>query len=596
MRSSIYRLPIPTHALARHALRPLRGAAEHALGLRTLARLHAGMPPDLDADHFLARAIDALHLAFDVSAEDLRRVPMHGPVLVVANHPFGAAEGILLAAILRSLRRDVKLVANHLLGRLPELRELLLLVDAFGQHASHNVGPLRRAIHWLRAGHMLGMFPAGAVSHLQRGCVADPPWHPAVARILRHARASVVPVWIEGRNSLPFQLLGMLHPRLRTALLPRELLNKRNRRIRVRIGEPLRAEQLIGLGDDETITSFLRLSTYVLGSAPHTRPARTAPPATPAGPAAVHAAELAALASEQRLVRHETFDVFWAEAAQIPQLLREIGRQRELTFRAVGEGTGAATDLDRFDAHYVHLVLWEREQQAVAGAYRLGPTDRILPVHGVQGLYTRTLFRFDRRFTDRLAPALELGRSFVAAAWQRSPAALRLLWRGIGEYLVRNPRYRWLFGAVSISADYHPVSRQLIVDHLRAHAYDAELGSLVRARRSPRRDALREVDAATAARALPDLESVDRMLERLEPDGAGVPVLLREYSKLGGRIAGFHIDRAFANALDALLVLDLLRTKPRRLERYLGSGISRYLEFHGVPCSPSRPPAGAQAS
>lgn len=161
---------------------------------------------------------------------------------------------------------------------------------------------------------------------------------------------------------------------------------------------------------------------------------------------------------------------------------------------------------------------------------------------------------------------------------------------------MRNPRYRWLFGAVSISADYHPVSRQLIVDHLRAHACDAELESLVRARRPPRRDALREVDAATAARALPDLEAVDRMLERLEPDGAGVPVLLREYSKLGGRIAGFHVDRAFANALDALLVLDLLRTKPRRLERYLGSGISRYLEFHGVPCSPSRPPAGAQAS
>ena len=286
------------------------------------------------------------------------------------------------------------------------------------------------------------------------------------------------------------------------------------------------------------------------------------------------AREIERLPGDRKLLENGPFDAYLASAREIPVVLFEIGRLREEAFRAVGEGTSRAVDLDAFDAHYFHLFLWDREKRAVAGAYRLGLVDAILATRGADGLYTSTLFTYRPELLAHLSPALELGRSFVRLEYQKTYSALLLLWKGIGEFLARNPRYRRLLGAVSISADYDERSRRLMVDVLRRHYRLLPWSSQVRPRRPPR---LGGLESATD----PDLDELDRRVTEIEDGARGVPVLLRQYLKLGGKVLGFNVDPSFANALDGLMVVDLVATDPRLLERYLGrTGAVAYLAFH----------------
>ena len=292
-------------------------------------------------------------------------------------------------------------------------------------------------------------------------------------------------------------------------------------------------------------------------------------PVAPAIPPALLKAEVEALPAEQRLVESGHYRVQYARAAQIPWCLQEIGRLRELTFRAAGEGTGKASDIDLFDSYYLHLFVWDREAESIVGAYRMGLADEILARYGKRGLYTQSLFRYRSRLLQKLNPAIELGRSFVRAEYQRSFSALLLLWRGIGQFILRMPRYAVLFGPVSISNSYAPISRQLMVDYLRTNNSEARLARHVRPRRPfrLRRSKIRkEVEIAD----LKDIEQLSRVIAEIEHDNKGIPILLKQYLKLGGRLLGFNTDDAFSDALDGLIVVDLRASEPRVLARYLG--------------------------
>jgi putative hemolysin len=284
------------------------------------------------------------------------------------------------------------------------------------------------------------------------------------------------------------------------------------------------------------------------------------------------AREVATLPEASCLARQGSLEAHIASAAQIPNLLAEIGHLREVTFRAEGEGTGNETDLDLFDQHYLHLFLWNPGAREVAGAYRLVPTADARARYGVAGLYTATLFEYNEDFLDRLGPAIELGRSFVRIEYQRSFAPLLLLWKAIGAWVASHPDCRTLFGPVSISARYRLDSRSLIVRWLERWASWPDLGRLVR-ERNPFRAADPEPPAG--------FDEMARMVAEMEPDGAGVPVLLRQYLKLGGRLLGFNVDPAFSGVIDGLIVVDLLRTEPRLLSRYLGvEEAARFLNHH----------------
>jgi putative hemolysin len=287
-------------------------------------------------------------------------------------------------------------------------------------------------------------------------------------------------------------------------------------------------------------------------------------------------ADIDALPAGQRLIDAERFQVYCARAGQIPRVLQEIGRLRELTFRAAGEGTGKACDVDFFDSYYLHLFLWDAGTQSVVGAYRLGLADEIVPQRGRRGLYTYSLFKYPNQMLASLNPAIELGRSFVREECQRDFAPLMLLWRGIARFIERRPQYAVLFGAVSISNNYAPASRRLMVDYLSAHCTETRFARDV----TPRRP-YRETVPADGFSPPHTVNELMKLIGEIEQGQKGVPVLLRQYLKLGGRLLGFNCDRKFANALDGLIMVDLRRIEPAILARYMGkAGMAAFRAYH----------------
>jgi putative hemolysin len=283
--------------------------------------------------------------------------------------------------------------------------------------------------------------------------------------------------------------------------------------------------------------------------------------------------EIASLPAHLRLIDAPACQVYWSPADRIPRVLREIGRLRELTYRAVGEGTGRAIDLDAFDDCYLHLFSWDPRARRIIGAYRLGQTDRLA---GPDALYTRTLFRYDERLLQRLSPALELGRSFVDPDYQRNYNALLQLWKGIGRFVTEHPRYRMLFGPVSVSTRYSSRTHALLTAFLTQNHRDADLAPLVEALQPP------SGPCATPLGVLPrTADDADRLIARLEPDGKGMPILLRQYLKLNARVLGFNVDPAFGDVLDALMVVDLTTVDRAILNRYMGrDAAAGFLRHH----------------
>ena len=254
-----------------------------------------------------------------------------------------------------------------------------------------------------------------------------------------------------------------------------------------------------------------------------------------------------------------------------------------MTFRGAGEGTGKSRDLDSFDDYYSHVLLWNRAKRELVGAYRAGNTAEILRERGIAGLYTSTLFRYDPRIFEKLGPALELGRSFVRPEYQRQYAPLLLLWKGIAQLVATRPQTPVLFGAVSVSNDYNESSREMIYRFFEERMRADDLAGLVEPRHPFRSNPLRRWDCRSLCRALRDLDELSQPIADVEADGKGLPILLRQYSKIGGKMIGFNVDRKFSNVLDGLVVVDLRQTEPAVLERYMGRDAARaFREFHGL--------------
>lgn len=518
------------------------------------------------------RMLDELGVRLELHEPDLERVPKTGPAVIVCNHPYGMLEGLILTQVLTKLRSDVKIVTNKLLAEISELNNICIWVDPIADRseaARFNSQGLRECLGWLKKGGLLVMFPAGEVSSIdfKRRGIVDPAWIPSAAWLARKCGAVTVPFYFSGSNSLNFHLLGLLHAKLRTAALPAEFLNKRGHPVELRVGRPVAPAVLDRFGDDRAAADYLRSRTYFLAQRRRESVALSRPQGATveAGRPAALAAEVAGLPGAQRLDESKELSVWIAGAGQIPQVLREIGRLREVTFRAVGEGSGKGLDLDRYDALYQHLFVWNSEKQEVVGGYRLVHTDDVR----MEDLYSRTLFSFDRRFLRRIGPAVELGRSFVRPEYQKQFAPLLLLWKGIGKYVARRPEAPVLFGAVSISNDYCAVSRHLIVRHFETRQRDAELSGLVKAKR-PFGKLLLDWEIDSLAQMARDPEELGAPIADIEPDGKGLPVLLRQYCKLGAKLLAFSVDPQFANALDGMILVDLRRSERPLLDRYMG--------------------------
>jgi putative hemolysin len=565
--------------------------------VRALYRRVRRSPEGFGLENLLAE----MRVELRVDAADTARIPAAGPVVVVANHPFGMLDGAVLAVLLTRVRPDVKVMTNYLLRDVPELAQHCIFVNPFESGGavrggnSVNRRAVREALMWLQCGGMLAVFPAGEVSHWQfpQGEIADPAWNDTAARLIRRTGAAALPVYFCGRNSVGFHLFGMIHPRLRTTFLLQEFLQQEGRTVEVRVGSEIAGDSVGGIADDREAIEYLRWRTYLL--ARRSRPETSWPEAVRSKisekvqervaspePAELLAAELGRLPDDRCLVENGDLAVYLAKENETPRMLQELGRLREVTFRLAGEGTGKGRDLDRFDRYYWHVLLWHKSKRELVGAYRAGNTAEILAEFGVSGLYTNTLFRYDARVFEKIGPALELGRSFVRPEYQRQYAPLLLLWKGIARLLATHAEVPVLFGAVSISNEYSKASREMIYRFFEARMREDELAGLIEPRRPFRPAGLRPWDCQAMCHALRDLEELSQPITDVENDGKGLPILLRQYAKIGGKLLGFNVDRKFSNVLDGLVVVDLRKTEPALLERYMGrEAAARFRKRHG---------------
>lgn len=547
-----------------------------ALGLHPLLKCYHQCLPLADGPaDFAGRTLEALNISAEIHGGNLDNLPASGPLLLAANHPFGAAEGLVLAALCTQVRPDLKILVNHMLYRIPELRPLLIPVNVFkAKGDKDNISSLRAALLHLENGGALAVFPSGVVSHWQirERRVIDPEWNSLVGRLARMAGASVVPLYFEGRNSLFFQVAGCVHPMLRTMLLPRELWRMRGRGIRMRIGKIVEPELLSALCNDKMRTSYIRSRCYTLGRAGDKIAEKRLIPIAVQQAHKDLLEEIRSLPPQRIFAEDNKFRTLCLHGEESPLIMREIGRLRERAFRAVHEGSGKALDTDRFDPHYLHLILWDEKAAAIAGGYRaclLSPHTAIKPAGT---LYTSSLFRYKKEFFKHCGASMELGRAFITPEYQREYAPLMMLWKGIC-HLAAIAGTRTLFGASSIGLGYTPESVYMLRQHLEECYAALNLMPLVRGRRKPR-----PFPGANA----PDVRGLeyrvlDRAVKGLEGD-KGLPILFKHYLQMGGRIAAFHEDREFGT-LDALMVVDLAAAPEKLLLRYMGKERLRSLRM-----------------
>ena len=557
---------------------------EKKLGLHALNVAHEKIDDDWDAgsgENFFHLACKYLNLNYDLSG--LENIPKEGPCVIVSNHPHGMSDGLMFGDVVMKVRSDIRIVVNEFLQCVRGMRDYEITVDVYGGEAAKraNMAGMREILRWLKAGHCILVFPSGSAATFspKDGRIVDDPWQENIASLIRKTGATVVPMHISGHTGVFFQIVSMISRDLRANFLPREILRDGRMRHSIKLGPPVQPSVFEGKTDSE-LSDYLRLRCMLLRYAnpPSPSPSKPLSP-TPSVP--IDESEGADVLREE--VRNLPADclcyatdssplcVYAATAEQIPHLLHEIGIQRERSFRLVGEGTGTACDLDRWDQHYVHLFMWDRDEGRFAGAYRIGRTDQILRgPEGVNGIYNSAFFHFSRNFLRKLSCGLEMGRAFITPEYQRLPASLDTLWMGIGRYLNKNPQYRFLYGTVSISQNYSLASRSLILSFLQTHCMNEELAKEVRAFFPPTNLGLLPEDARLIPSALPDARALSAMVSDLEGGNSGIPILLKQYLRLGGRMVSFGIDNDFGGVLDCLVVVDVQETPERIRRRYQG--------------------------
>ncbi len=519
---------------------------------------------------FLDALLKEFKIRFEIPDEDLKRLPKEGAYITVSNHPLGGVDGILLLKLMIEQRSDFKIIANFLLHKIEPLIPYIMPVNPFENRkdVKSSVTGFKNALLHLKEGHPLGIFPAGEVSTYRDGkLLVDKPWEAAAMKLAKKAKVPIVPIYFHAKNSPLFYRLSKISDTLRTAKLPSELLTQKNRVIKVRIGRPISVKDQEQHETLEEFSDFIRKKTYMLSNAfenpkilkniSSSIKINKAPKKiiTPVNPLIMRSEVDDLRAKNLRLLQSKNYEVYLAPAATIPNILREIGRLREITFREIGEGTNKAIDLDHFDTYYHHLFLWDTEAECLAGAYRMGLGTEIYEAFGIDGFYLQDLFRFEPELHDMMSKSIELGRAFIIKQYQQKPMPLFLLWKGIVHTTLRFPNHKCLIGGVSISNRFSNFSKSLMIEFMKSHYYDPYLAQYVHPKKEFKvklKDADKDfVFDATEA----DLNKFDKIIDEIEPGALRLPVLLKKYIKQNARLIAFNVDPLFNNAVDGLMYI-----------------------------------------
>jgi putative hemolysin len=538
------------------------------LRINKINKLYAGISHKKGID-FVDALIKELKISFEISEEEMSRIPKAGAFITISNHPFGGIDGMLLVKLISEVRPDFKVLANFLLQRVEPVSDFILPVNPFEDRKDvrSSLAGIKYAFKHLDEQNALGVFPAGEVSsyNVHSIGISDRQWQTPVLKMIKKAEVPVVPVFFTGTNSRLFHLLGLIHPSLRTVRLPSELFNKKKKSIRIRIGNPISVKDQSQFSDIDRYGRFLRAKTYALGSALEvhkffrqgiTRSKRVEDVIQPIDREKIEQ-EIKNLKESYFLFESAEFQVYCTPSYSIPAIINEIGRLRETTFRSVGEGTNHAIDIDEFDLYYQQLFIWDDKEKKIVGAYRVGKGKEILDQYGIKGFYIQSLFRISRRFYPILEQSIELGRSFIVPEYQKKPMPLFLLWKGILYFLIKNPEYRYLIGPVSISNRFSNFSKGMIIKYIFQNHYNHEFAKHIKSRKKFVVETNKDMDTEIIIESASDLNKFDRFIKDVETSNFNMPVLLKKYLKQNGKIIGFNIDPKFNNALDGLLIMDL---------------------------------------
>ncbi len=526
-----------------------------------------------------------------------KRLPETGPCIIVANHPFGCVEGIALAHEVAKQRKDVKVLANRALSMFEEIRELFIFIDPLSPKAASNTTALKLCKQHVLNGGVLIVFPSGKVSEYfwRKGRVCDGPWNRVAAHLAKTCDAPVLPVFFEGQNSALFIQLAKVWSKFKLFMLFREVFTRQGQPIKMHVGSLLSPELMSKVGNlkardnenlkssrgskskdssAETLSDYLRLQTYLLDQRyfylwPEDQIDTLKPLATRVERKYIKA-EIDALPEQQKLVEYKGFAVYYGYQYQMPQIVNDIARERERVFRLHNEGSGEPIDTDSFDATYVQMFIIDQQSYDIIGAYRMGRTDELIKNQGIKGLYLNKMFSFREDFVNQLEPCLEMGRSFIVPEHQRSFYGLYLLWRGIGEFVVRHPQYRTLYGTVSLSKLYNPNSIEAIRQLALQPSEKVLANSPFNVPINP------ELSEFTSKHQSKD-GVLSLLVKGIELDGKDTPILLKQYQKMGARFYCIGIDKSFNDTPGMLLSVHLPSAPERSLRQYLDKGLNSYL-------------------
>lgn len=521
---------------------------------------------------FLNALLDEFQIKFEIPEEDFKRLPKEGAYITVSNHPLGGIDGVLLLKLMLERRPDFKIIANFLLHRIEPMKPFIMPVNPFEAHkdAKSSVMGIKDALRHLSEDKPLGIFPAGEVSTYRDGkLVVDKPWEEGAIKLIKKAKVPVVPIYFHAKNSRLFYLLSRMSDTLRTAKLPSELLTQKDRVIKVRIGKPISVAEQNEHEGIENYSEFLRRKTYMLSN-PFKKgtklldtsnlnikrsPKSPKQIAKPANQEEILREVDNLREGDYRLLQSKNYEVFFASADKLPNVLHEIGRLREITFRAVGEGTNESLDLDDYDKYYHHMFLWDDEAKCIAGAYRMGLGSEIYKKYGIGGFYLHDLFRFEPELYDMLSKSIEMGRAFIINEYQQKPMPLFLLWKGIVHTTLRYPEHKFLIGGVSISNKFSDFSKSLMIEFMKSHYYDPYIAQYVHPKKEYKVKLKDDDKDFVFNETESDLNKFDKIIEEVEPGSMRLPVLIKKYIKQNARVIAFNVDPLFNNAVDGLMYI-----------------------------------------
>ncbi|WP_407406020.1 lysophospholipid acyltransferase family protein [Chryseobacterium sp.] len=534
---------------------------------------------DKQGKDFFDSFVRERNLSYVAFTEDLAKIPKTGPFILVSNHPLGAIDGILMCKILTEVRPDFKVMGNFLLEKIVPMEPFVISVNPFERkrEAYSSATGMRGTLKHLENGGCVGIFPAGEVSNKNNEYneILDRDWEKPALKLIKAAKVPVVPMYFHAKNSSIFYQISKLHPNLQTLMLPAEMMNDREKPIRLRIGKPITVKTMDEMETIEELGEFLKRKVYMMKSYydkrkslsqvfnlqnlsvkfPLLREENIVQNIIDETPTEDIASDIDKLrGTEKMLFTNGNYEIYFATYEQIPSVMREIGRQRELTFRAVGEGSNLPFDLDEYDKHYHHLFLWDNAAKKLAGAYRMALGKDVMKKYGIKGFYTSSLFEFEQDIHPFFKKVIEMGRAYICEEYQQKPLPLFLLWRGIVHVCLRNPDHKFLMGGVSISNKFSEFSKSLMIEFMRSNYYDSAVAQYI----TPKNEykvRLRDRDKNLFFDEMEsDLNKLDKIIDDLEPE-LRLPVLIKKYIKQNARVIAFNVDPNFNDAIDGLMYI-----------------------------------------